>query len=121
MCGDSKMPLSRYYLETLFSLQFPIGFLRDKHPCFADYGQMSDEDDFRLKAKARKSSSRGAEVHIPANYKGFHQGVRATLVRGQAVSGRRTLMNPAKPRTGRFNARGRGRAALERGIGPKQG
>ena len=86
-----------------------------------DYGQMSDEDDFRLKAKARNSSSRGAEVNIPANYKGFHQGVRAALVRGQAVSGRRTLMKPAKPRTGRFNARGRGRAALERGIGPKQG
>ena len=82
---------------------------------------MSDEDDFRLKAKARKSSSRGVEVHIPANYKGIHQGVRAALVRGKAVSGRRTLMKPAKPRTGRFNARGRGRAALERGIGPKQG
>jgi len=86
-----------------------------------DYGQMTDEDDFRLKAKARKSSSRGAEVNIPANYKGFHQGVRAALVRGQAVSGRRTLMKPVTPRTGRFNARGRGRAALERGIGPKQG
>ena len=86
-----------------------------------DYRQMSDEDDFRLRAKARKSSSRGAEVNIPANYKGFHQGVRAALVRGKAVSGRRTLMKPAKPRTGRFNARGRGRAALERGIGPKQG
>jgi hypothetical protein len=42
---------------------------------------MSDEDDFRLKAKARKSSSRGAEVNIPANYKGFHQGVRAALDR----------------------------------------
>ena len=82
---------------------------------------MSDEDDFRLRAKTRKSSSRGAEVNIPANYKGFHQGVRAALVRGQAVSGRRTLMKPATPRTGRFNARGRGRAALERGIGPKQG
>jgi len=43
------------------------------------------------------------------------------LVRGKAVSGRRTLTIPSKPRTGRFNARGRGRAALERGIGPKQG
>ena len=82
---------------------------------------MTNEDDFRLRAKARKSSSRSAEVNTPANYKGFHQGVRAALVRGQAVSGRRTLMKPAKPRTGRFNARGRGRAALERGIGPKQG
>ena len=86
-----------------------------------DYGRMSDEDDFRLRAKARKSSSRGAEVNIPANYKGFHQGVRAALVRGKAVSGRRTLTVPSKPRTGRFNSRGRGRAALERGIGPKQG
>ena len=86
-----------------------------------DYGQMSDEDDFRLKAKARKSSARSAEVHIPANYKGFFQEARIALVRGKAVSGRRTLTKPAKPRTGRFNARGRGRAALERGIGPKQG
>jgi len=82
---------------------------------------MSDEDDFRLRAKARKSSSRGAEVHIPANYKGFFQEARIALVRGKAVSGRRTLTKPATPRTGRFNARGRGRAALERGIGPKQG
>ena len=86
-----------------------------------DYARMSDEDDFRLKAKARKSSSRGAEVNIPANYKGFFQEARIALVRGKVVSGRRTLTKPATPRTGRFNARGRGRAALERGIGPKQG
>ncbi|MEP4051166.1 MAG: DUF3363 domain-containing protein [Litorimonas sp.] len=82
---------------------------------------MSDEDDFRLKAKARRSRSESAEVHIPANYKGFFQEARIALVRGKAVSGRRTLTVPSKPRTGRFNARGRGRAALERGIGPKQG
>ena len=86
-----------------------------------DYRRMSDEDDFRLKAKARKSSSRGSEVSIPASYKGFFQEARIALVRGKAVSGRRTLTKPATPRTGRFNARGRGRAALERGIGPKQG
>ena len=86
-----------------------------------DYGKMSDEDDFRLSAKARKTSSRSTEVNIPANYKGFFQETRIALVRGKAVSGRRTLTIPSKPRTGRFNARGRGRAALERGIGPKQG
>ena len=82
---------------------------------------MTNEDDFRLKAKARKSSSRGSEVNIPASYKGFFQESRIGLVRGKAVSGRRTLTVPSKPRTGRFNSRGRGRAALERGIGPKQG
>jgi len=82
---------------------------------------MTHEDDFRLRAKARKSSSRGSEVSIPASYKGFFQEARIALVRGKAVSGRRTLTKPATPRTGRFNARGRGRAALERGIGPKQG
>ncbi|MEP3655657.1 MAG: DUF3363 domain-containing protein [Litorimonas sp.] len=82
---------------------------------------MSDEDDFRLKAQPRKSHSQSTEVYIPANYKGFYQEARIALVRGKAVSGRRTLTKPAKPRTGRFNARGRGRAALERGIGPKQG
>ena len=82
---------------------------------------MTHEDDFRLRAKARKSSSRGSEVNIPASYKGFYQEARIALVRGKAVSGRRTLTKPATPRTGRFNARGRGRAALERGIGPKQG
>ena len=85
-----------------------------------DYGKMSDEDDFRLRAKARKTTARSAEVNIPANYKGFFQEARIALVRGKAVSGRRTLTVPSKPRTGRFNARGRGRAALERGIGPKQ-
>ncbi|WP_371397253.1 DUF3363 domain-containing protein [Fretibacter rubidus] len=82
---------------------------------------MTHEDDFRLRAKARESSSRGSEVSIPASYKGFFQEARIGLVRGKAVSGRRTLTKPATPRTGRFNARGRGRAALERGIGPKQG
>ena len=82
---------------------------------------MSEEDDFRLKAKARKTNSRGSEVNIPANYKGFFQEARIALVKGKAVSGRRTLTVPSKPRTGRFNSRGRGRAALERGIGPKQG
>ena len=86
-----------------------------------DYRRMTNEDDFRLRAKARKSSSRGAEVNIPANYKGFFQEARIALVRGKAVSGRRTLTIPSKPRTGRFNARGRGRAALERGIGPSKG
>ena len=82
---------------------------------------MTDEDDFCLKAKARKARSQSIEVHIPANYKGFFQEARIALVKGKAVSGRRTLTKPATPRTGRFNARGRGRAALERGIGPKQG
>lgn len=82
---------------------------------------MTNEDDFRLRAKARKFNSRGAEVNIPANYKGFHQGVRAALIRGKAISGRRTMTVPSKQRTGRFNARSRGRAALDRGIGPKQG
>jgi hypothetical protein len=37
------------------------------------------------------------------------------------TSGRSTWAKPATPRTGRFNARGRGRAALARGIGPKKG
>ena len=37
------------------------------------------------------------------------------------TSGRSTWAKPANPRTGRFNARGRGRAALARGIGIPQG
>ena len=41
---------------------------------------MADEDDFRLKAKARKSRSQSAEVHIPASYKGFYQEARIALV-----------------------------------------
>ena len=121
MCSVHKVCLSLKPLETSLFLYFPCGFLRDRDAYFPDYGRMSDEDDFRLKAKARKSSSRDAEVNIPANYKGFFQEARIALVRGKAVSGRRTLAKPATPRTGRFNARGRGRAALERGIGPKQG
>ena len=82
---------------------------------------MSDEDDFRLRAKACKTRHPSAEVHIPANYKGFYQEARIALIKGKVASGRRTLTKPAKTRTGRFNARGRGRAALERGIGPKKG
>ena len=82
---------------------------------------MSDEENFHLRAKARKSRHHAAEVHIPANYRGFYQEARIALIRGKATSGRRTLSKPAKPRSGRFNARGRGRAALERGIGSKQG
>jgi len=49
---------------------------------------MTNEDDFRLRAKAK---SRPAEVNIPASYKGFFQEARIGLVRGKAVSGRRTL------------------------------
>ena len=56
---------------------------------------MSDEENFRLKVQPRKSRSQSAEVHIPANYKGFYQEARIALVRGKAVSGRRTLTKPS--------------------------
>jgi len=35
-------------------------------------------------------------------------------------SGRKSYAKPSKPRTGRFNARGRGRSALAAGIGPNR-
>jgi len=56
---------------------------------------MSHEDDFRIRAKARQSS-RSVEVTITKSYKGFYEGSRAALVRGKAVSGRRTLTIPSK-------------------------
>ena len=62
---------------------------------------MSDEEDFRLRAKARNTATHTVEVNIPASYKGFFQECRIALVRGQAVSGRRTMTTPSKPRTGR--------------------
>ena len=50
---------------------------------------MTNEDDFRLRAKARKTTDRTAVVNTPASYKGFFQEARIALVRGKAVSGRR--------------------------------
>jgi len=61
---------------------------------------MSDEDDFSLRAKAHKTTARSAEVNIPANYKGFFREARIALVRAKAVSGRRTLTIPSKPKQG---------------------
>ncbi len=46
------------------------------------------------------------------------------LARDMAIakrsSGRKSYAKPSKPRTGRFNARGRGRSALAAGIGPNR-
>ena len=107
--------------ETFIGLWFLILTDETNTSVLPDYGRMTDENDFRIKPGPRKQSSRSAEVSIPKDYRGFYRTLNGSLAKTKATTGRRSSVKPAKPRTGRFNARGRGRAALARGIGPKQG
>ena len=50
----------------------------------------------------------------------FTARMRKELSIAKRSSGRKSYHKPSKPRTGRFNARGRGRAALAAGIGPNR-
>ena len=82
---------------------------------------MSDENDFRIKPGPRKKSSGSTETYAPNPNRSFLRDVNRGLAKTKATTGRRTYAKSKTPRTGRFNARGRGRAALARGIGPQQG
>ena len=82
---------------------------------------MSDttNDDFHLRPGGRARRDKPArEIARPKSL--TRQIVKAGGI-AKRTSGRSTWAKPATPRTGRFNARGRGRAALARGIGIPQG
>ena len=82
---------------------------------------MSDttNDDFHLRPGGRARRDRPArEIARPKSL--TRQIAKAGGI-AKRTSGRSTWAKPATPRTGRFNARGRGRAALARGIGIPQG
>ncbi len=99
---------------------------------------MANDDDFILggrKTKKSSSSQGSPRTQNPrggSNQSGIKLGAfpnsnmsfTKRLARDMAIakrsSGRRTYAKPSKPRTGRFNARGRGRSALAAGIGPNR-
>ncbi len=117
----SKVATLISLVETCRSLSFLIFTDETNRPVLRDYALMTDENDFRIKPGPSKQSRASWEVHIPKDYRGFHRTLNGSLAKTKAATGRRSSVKPAKPRTGRFNARGRGRAALAKGIGPKQG
>ena len=102
------------------------------------YGHcMAQDDDFIIGGrKAKKSSSQGTPR--TANNRGgtsqpivklgtlsggsmsFTKRLAKDMAIAKRSSGRRSYAKPSKPRTGRFNARGRGRSALAAGIGPNR-
>ena len=82
---------------------------------------MSDtrDDDFHLRPGGRaRRDKRASEIGKPQSL--TRQIARAGGI-AKRTSGRSTWRKSTAPRTGRFNARGRGRAALARGIGIPQG
>jgi len=99
---------------------------------------MAQDDDFIIGGrKSKKSaSSQGTPRTTNPRGGGSQSGIKlgafpnrnlsftTRLAKDMAIakrsSGRKSYIKPSKPRTGRFNARGRGRAALAAGIGPKQ-
>ena len=99
---------------------------------------MAQDDDFTIGGrKTRKSGSQGSPRTSTSKDGGGHQSAiklgnlsggsisfTKRLAKDMAIakrsSGRRTYAKPSKPRTGRFNARGRGRSALAAGIGPNR-
>ena len=75
----------------------------------------------------RTSTSRGGGSgytiklgKMPGGNISFAARVRKDLSIAKRSSGRKTYSKPSKPRTGRFNARGRGRSAMASGIGPNR-
>ncbi|MEP1230088.1 MAG: DUF3363 domain-containing protein [Litorimonas sp.] len=99
---------------------------------------MAQDDDFIIGGrKTRKSGSQGSPR--PSTSKGgsasqsivklgtlsggsmsFTKRLAKDMAIAKRSSGRRSYAKPSKPKTGRFNARGRGRTALAAGIGPNR-
>ena len=99
---------------------------------------MANDDDFILGGrKTKKSSSSQGTPRTQKPRGGSNQsGIKLGSLSGGSMSftkrlakdmaiakrssGRKSYAKPSKPRTGRFNARGRGRSALAAGIGPNR-
>ena len=99
---------------------------------------MAQDDDFIIggrktrksgsQGSPRPSTSKGSAASQPivklGSLSGGSMSFTKRLARDMAIakrsSGRKSYAKPSKPRTGRFNARGRGRAALAAGIGPNR-
>jgi len=99
---------------------------------------MAHDDEFIIGGrKSKKSASSQGTPRTPNPRGGGNQsGIKLGSLSGGSMSftkrlakdmaiakrssGRRTYAKPSKPKTGRFNARGRGRTALAAGIGPNR-
>jgi len=99
---------------------------------------MANDDEFIIGGRRRNSSSTqgtprtstskgGGSAHVSiklGKFSGGHVNFSRRVLKDLAVarrsSGRRRNSNPSKPKTGRYNARGRGRAAMTSGIGPNR-
>ena len=72
------------------------------------------------KARTSKGGSSSQPIVKLGNLPGGSMSFTKRLAKDMAIakrsSGRRTYVKPSKPKTGRFNARGRGRSALAAGI-----
>ena len=99
---------------------------------------MAQDDEFFIDGRTSKRSgsqgspktrtSKGSAASQPivklGSLSGGSMSFTKRLAKDMAIakrsSGRRTYAKPSKPKTGRFNARGRGRTALAAGIGPNR-
>ena len=99
---------------------------------------MANDDDFILGGRKTKKSSSSQGSPRTQNPRGgsnqsaiklgslsggsmsFTKRLAKDMAIAKRSSGRRTYAKPSKPKTGRFNARGRGRSALAAGIGPNR-
>jgi len=99
---------------------------------------MAQDDEFFIDGRTSKRSgsqgspktrtSKGSAASQPivklGSLSGGSMSFTKRLAKDMAIakraSGRRTYAKPSKPKTGRFNARGRGRSALAAGIGPNR-
>ena len=98
---------------------------------------MAQDDEFIIGGrKTKKSSSQGTPRTannrggtsqpivklgtLSGGFMSFTKRLAKDMAIAKRSSGRKSYAKPSKPRTGRFNARGRGRSALAAGIGPNR-
>ena len=99
---------------------------------------MAHDDEFIIGGRKNKSSSSSQGTPRTTNPRGggsqsgiklgafsnsnmsFTKRMAKDMAIAKRSSGRKSYAKPSKPRTGRFNARGRGRTALAAGIGPNR-
>ena len=119
-------------------LNLPLLSIKDSAAIICYAASMANDDDFILGGRKTKKSSSSQGTPRTQNPRGgsnqsgiklgafpnsnmsFTKRLAKDMAIAKRSSGRRTYAKPSKPKTGRFNARGRGRSALAAGIGPNR-